>query len=33
MKIEPLLEAVAEGHLVACHRKMNMKKLISDRFN
>jgi oligopeptide/dipeptide ABC transporter ATP-binding protein len=33
MKVEPLLEAVAEGHLVACHRKTNMKKLISDRFN
>lgn len=33
MKVEPLLEAAAEGHLVACHRKMNMEKLMSDRFN
>ncbi len=33
LKIEPLLEAVAQGHRVACHRKMNMERLIGERFN
>ena len=31
-KEEPLFETVAEGHQVACHRKQEMEKLISERF-
>jgi len=29
---EPLLEAVETGHLVACHRKQEMEKLVAERF-
>jgi len=29
---EPLLEAVRPGHLVACHRKRDMGKLMLDKF-
>jgi oligopeptide/dipeptide ABC transporter ATP-binding protein len=32
LKEEPLLESVGTGHLVACHRKHDMDKLVSDRF-
>jgi len=32
MKETPLLEAVAPGHQVACHRKRNMEKLVMDKF-
>jgi oligopeptide/dipeptide ABC transporter ATP-binding protein len=30
---EPLLEVMESGHFVACHRKNDMAKLISERFN
>jgi oligopeptide/dipeptide ABC transporter ATP-binding protein len=29
---EPLLEALETGHLVACHRKQEMEKLVAERF-
>jgi oligopeptide/dipeptide ABC transporter ATP-binding protein len=29
---EPLLEAMETGHLVACHRKHEMEKLVAERF-
>lgn len=29
---EPLLEAIETGHLVACHRKHEMQKLVVERF-
>jgi oligopeptide/dipeptide ABC transporter ATP-binding protein len=29
---EPLLEAMAPGHSVACHRKQDMAKLVSEKF-
>jgi oligopeptide/dipeptide ABC transporter ATP-binding protein len=29
---EPLLEAVSSGHLVACHRKNEMEKLVAEKF-
>ncbi len=32
MKEEPLLEAVSRGHLVSCHRKRDMEKLVVDKF-
>jgi oligopeptide/dipeptide ABC transporter ATP-binding protein len=32
LKEEPLLESVGPGHLVACHRKRDMDKLVNDRF-
>ena len=32
LKVEPLLEAVSTGHLVACHRKDEMEKLVLDKF-
>ena len=32
IKEEPLLESVGSGHMVACHRKDEMEKLVSDRF-
>ena len=32
-KEEPLLEAVASGHSVACHRKLDMPKLIRETFD
>jgi oligopeptide/dipeptide ABC transporter ATP-binding protein len=31
-KVEPLLEALEPGHSVACHRKHEMAKLISEKF-
>jgi oligopeptide/dipeptide ABC transporter ATP-binding protein len=31
-KEEPLFETMGEGHQVACHRKQEMDKLISERF-
>ena len=31
-KEEPLLEAVSHGHLVSCHRKRDMQKLVTDKF-
>ena len=32
LKAEPLLEAVSTGHLVACHRKGEMEKLVGEKF-
>jgi hypothetical protein len=32
MREEPLLEAVHHGHLVSCHRKRDMQKLVADKF-
>jgi oligopeptide/dipeptide ABC transporter ATP-binding protein len=32
LKAKPLLEAVSTGHLVACHRKGEMGKLVVDKF-
>ena len=32
LKEAPLLEAVDTGHLVACHRKVEMEKLVMDKF-
>ena len=32
IKEEPLLESVGPGHNVACHRKHEMEKLVSERF-
>ena len=29
---EPLLEAIQSGHLIACHRKHETPKLVSDKF-
>jgi oligopeptide/dipeptide ABC transporter ATP-binding protein len=29
---EPLLEAAETGHLVACHRKQEMDKLVAEKF-
>ena len=32
MQEEPLLESVGPGHQAACHRKLDMDKLVSERF-
>jgi oligopeptide/dipeptide ABC transporter ATP-binding protein len=32
LRAEPLLEAVSTGHLVACHRKAEMEKLVVEKF-
>jgi hypothetical protein len=29
---EPLLEAMESGHLIACHRKHETQKLVSEKF-
>jgi hypothetical protein len=29
---EPLLEGVESGHLIACHRKHETQKLVSEKF-
>jgi oligopeptide transport system ATP-binding protein len=29
---EPLLESIAKGHRVACHRKHDMEKLVMEKF-
>jgi oligopeptide/dipeptide ABC transporter ATP-binding protein len=32
LRVEPLLESVEAGHLVACHRKHDTEKLLSEKF-
>ena len=32
LKEEPHLEAMARGHLAACHRKRDMEKLVAEKF-
>ena len=32
MREEPLLKAVSQGHLVSCHRKHGMQKLVMEKF-
>jgi oligopeptide/dipeptide ABC transporter ATP-binding protein len=32
LREEPLLEVVSHGHLVSCHRKRDMQKLVAEKF-